>query len=67
MRNYVNGIEGAMHKRVAPSVPKPYPDRFQPGSFMTGQVQWAYYGGLAVVIGIGLLVAANRRKPPSSQ
>jgi hypothetical protein len=34
-----------------------------PGSFMTGQIQWAYYGGLAVVAGAGLLVAANRRRP----
>jgi hypothetical protein len=31
-----------------------------PGSFMTGQVQWAYYGGIAIVIGIGLLVLARR-------
>jgi hypothetical protein len=34
-----------------------------PGSFMTGQVQWAIYGSLAVVIGIGLLIYANRRRP----
>jgi len=27
-----------------------------PGSFMTGQIQWAVYGGLAVVAGIALLV-----------
>ena len=33
-----------------------------PGSYMTGQIQWAIYGGLAIVIGIGLLVFANRRK-----
>ncbi len=33
-----------------------------PGSFMTGQIQWAINGGLAIVIGIGLLVFANRRK-----
>ena len=32
-----------------------------PGSLMTGQIQWAIYGGLAIVIGIGLLVFANRR------
>jgi len=32
-----------------------------PGSFMTGQIQWAYYGGLAVLIGIGLWVFASRR------
>ena len=33
-----------------------------PGSFMTGQIQWAIYGAIAVVVGIGLLVWANRRK-----
>jgi hypothetical protein len=31
-----------------------------PGSFMTGQIRWAVYGGIAVVIGIGLLFAAKR-------
>lgn len=37
-----------------------------PGSIMTGQIQWAIYGGLAILIGIGLLVLANRRgtSPP---
>ena len=33
-----------------------------PGSFMTGQSQWAIYGGIAAVAGIGLLVLANRKK-----
>ena len=33
-----------------------------PGSFMTGQIQWAVYGGLAILVGIGLLVTAQRRK-----
>jgi hypothetical protein len=33
-----------------------------PGSVMTGQIQWAWYGGLVVLIGIGLLVFANRRR-----
>ena len=33
-----------------------------PGSFMTGQPKWALYGGLLVVVGVGLLVAANRRR-----
>ncbi len=36
-----------------------------PGSLMTGQIQWAIYGGLAIVIGIGLLVFANRRTSSS--
>jgi hypothetical protein len=34
-----------------------------PGSFMSGQIQWAYYGGIAVIAGAGLLVAANRPRP----
>jgi len=32
-----------------------------PGSFMTGQTQWAVYGGIAVVAGIGLIWTARRR------
>ena len=32
-----------------------------PGSFMTGQTKWAVYGGLSVVVGIGLIVTALRR------
>jgi hypothetical protein len=34
-----------------------------PGSVMTGQIQWAVYGGIAFLIGIGLLAFANRRAP----
>ncbi len=33
-----------------------------PGSFMTGNPQWAIYGSIAVLIGIVILVFANRRK-----
>jgi uncharacterized membrane protein HdeD (DUF308 family) len=33
-----------------------------PGSFMTGQIQWAVYGCVAAIAGIGLLIAANRRR-----
>jgi hypothetical protein len=33
-----------------------------PGSFMTGQTKWAVYGGLLFVVGIGLLIAARRRR-----
>jgi hypothetical protein len=33
-----------------------------PGSFMTGQIQWAVYGGVAVAVGFSLLFAANRRR-----
>ena len=36
-----------------------------PGSIMSGQIQWAIYGGIAFVVGIGLLVFVNRRKDPS--
>ena len=35
-----------------------------PGSFMTGQTKWAVYGGLLLAVGVGLLIAANRRKVP---
>ena len=31
-----------------------------PGSFMTGQIQWAVYGAVAVAVGAVLLVAARR-------
>ena len=34
-----------------------------PGSFMTGQIQWAINGGVLVLIGAGLLWFANRRAP----
>ena len=33
-----------------------------PGSLMTGQIQWAIYGGLAVLIGAGLVIYVNRSK-----
>ncbi len=33
-----------------------------PGSFMTGQRQWAIYGGIAVIAGVGLLVWASRHR-----
>ena len=37
-----------------------------PGSFMTGQSQWAIYGGLIFVVGVGFIFLGNRRKavPP---
>lgn len=31
-----------------------------PGSFMTGQIQWAYRGGAAAIVGLLILVLANR-------
>jgi hypothetical protein len=33
-----------------------------PGSFMTGQIRWAVYGGIAVIAGVALLVLAKRRQ-----
>ena len=33
-----------------------------PGSFMTGQIKWAVYGGIALVVGVILLIRANRKK-----
>jgi hypothetical protein len=33
-----------------------------PGSFMTGQIQWAINGAVSIVIGIGLIVWAGRSK-----
>jgi LPXTG-motif cell wall-anchored protein len=32
-----------------------------PGSFMTGQIQWAIYGGIAILAGVGLLIWNRRR------
>jgi hypothetical protein len=34
-----------------------------PGSFMTGQVRWAVYGGISILAGAGLLALAYWRKP----
>jgi len=33
-----------------------------PGSFMTGQIQWAVYGGIAMVAGIVLLIVSTRKR-----
>jgi hypothetical protein len=33
-----------------------------PGSFMTGQIRWAYYGGLAAIAGVCLILAGNRSR-----
>lgn len=33
-----------------------------PGSFMTGQIQWAIYGGIAFVAGVALLILTNRKR-----
>ena len=32
-----------------------------PGSFMTGQIKWAVYGGLLVAVGVAALTVAKRR------
>jgi uncharacterized membrane protein HdeD (DUF308 family) len=33
-----------------------------PGSFMTGQIRWAVYGSIAVIVGVILLVIAARKR-----
>jgi hypothetical protein len=33
-----------------------------PGSFMSGQTRWAVRGGIALIAGIAVLVAANRKR-----
>lgn len=33
-----------------------------PGSFMTGEIRWAVYGGLAMVAGVVLLLVNWRRR-----
>jgi type IV secretory pathway VirB6-like protein len=33
-----------------------------PGSFMTGQIRWAVYGGVAFAAGTAILIASNRRR-----
>lgn len=33
-----------------------------PGSFMTGQIQWAVYGGMAVAAGVPVLLAVRCRR-----
>jgi hypothetical protein len=33
-----------------------------PGSYMTGDPQWAVNGGIMIVVGIGLIIWAVRRK-----
>jgi len=41
-----------------------------PGSFMTGQIKWAIYGGIAFIVGLVVLIWANRKPsapaPPTS-
>jgi hypothetical protein len=32
-----------------------------PGSFMTGQIRWAIYGGIAAAAGAALLLRTNRK------
>lgn len=33
-----------------------------PGSVMSGQTQWAVYGGISILVGVGLLLYINRRR-----
>jgi len=36
-----------------------------PGSFMTGDLHWAVYGGIAIILGVAVLLKANRIRPKS--
>jgi len=36
-----------------------------PGSFMTGQIQWAWRGGFAALVGIAILLFARRGRKGS--
>lgn len=38
-----------------------------PGSFMTGQTQWAVYGGIAFVVGVFVIYRARRMPRPSQR
>jgi uncharacterized membrane protein YidH (DUF202 family) len=38
-----------------------------PGSFMTGQTQWAVYGGIAFVVGVFVLYRSWRKRPTSQR
>jgi hypothetical protein len=38
-----------------------------PGSFMTGQTQWAVYGGIAFVVGAFVLYRSWRMRRPSQR
>ena len=33
-----------------------------PGSFMTGQMKWAVYGGISFLVGVVLIVLARRKR-----
>jgi hypothetical protein len=33
-----------------------------PGSFMTGQMKWAIYGGITFAVGIVVFIWANRKR-----
>jgi hypothetical protein len=37
-----------------------------PGSFMTGQIQWAIAGAISFVVGAGIIVLLQRRQSPSA-
>ena len=36
-----------------------------PGSFMTGDLHWAVYGGIAIILGVAVLLKANRMRRKS--
>jgi hypothetical protein len=38
-----------------------------PGSFMTGSMTWLIIGIICLVVGVGLIVAGARRRPPANR
>jgi hypothetical protein len=36
-----------------------------PGSFMTGDLHWAVYGGIAIILGVAVLLKASRMRRKS--
>lgn len=36
-----------------------------PGSFMTGNVRWAYYGVMSFIAGVAFYLSAKNMKPPA--
>jgi type IV secretory pathway VirB6-like protein len=37
-----------------------------PGSFMSGQIKWAVYGGIAFVAGVAVLLMSNAKRKPKA-